>query len=178
MLEDSTKALASQPRWHGETDGSSPLNLAQAYHLILMVDLANGRLAFKVHGQWSRYRVLPFGLKCSPWIFPKLTQLLLWHWRSLGGMVAAYQPVGRTMTKASLVGTLGTLMGVAPLIQNLREAYWAAQMESSSAAHPGGGEQLSSDWKPYQNAIYGVPLWMPVKVVLKTNANDWGAYSQ
>jgi len=30
--------------------------------------------------------------------------------------VAAYKPVGRTMTKASLVGTLGSLMGVAPLI--------------------------------------------------------------
>jgi len=35
MLEDSTKALASQPRWHGEANGSSPLILAQAY-------LANG----------------------------------------------------------------------------------------------------------------------------------------
>jgi len=123
MLEDGTKALASQPRWHGEADGSSPLIrvqayhlvllrvesliLAQAYHLLLMLDLANGWMAFKVHGQWYRYRVLSFSLKCSPWIFPKLTGLLLWHWRSLGGMVAAYKPFGRTMTKASLVGTLG-----------------------------------------------------------------------
>jgi len=39
-------------------------------------------------------------------------------------MVAAYKPVRRTMTKASLVGTLGSLMGVARLIQPyLREAY-------------------------------------------------------
>jgi len=48
----------------------------------------------------------------------------------------------------------------------LEHADWAAQMESSSAAHPGGGERLGLDWKPYQNAIYGVPLWMPVKVLV------------
>jgi len=42
-------------------------------------------------------------------------------------MVAVYKPVGKTMTKmelASLVGTLGSLIRVAPLIQlYLREAY-------------------------------------------------------
>jgi len=42
-------------------------------------------------------------------------------------MVAAYKPVGKAMTKkelASLVGTLGSLMRVAPLVQlYLREAY-------------------------------------------------------
>jgi len=69
-----------------------------------MVDVANGWMAFKVHGQWYKYRVLPFGLKRSPWIFPKLTGLLLWHWRSLGGMVAACNAGGLHMVKHAASG--------------------------------------------------------------------------
>jgi len=169
MLQYSAKALTSQPQWHGEADQSSPLILIQAYHLILLVDLANGWMAFKVQGQWYRHRVLPFGLKFSLWIFPKLTRLLLWHWRTLGGIVAAYKPIGRTMTKASLVGTLGSLMGVALLIQlYLREAYvligqprWRApvqltQVVVSNLAWIGSHIRM----------LYGVPLWMLVKVLV------------
>jgi len=65
-------------------------DLAQGYHHVLMADSAKGWMAFRVHGQWYRYKVLPFGLKWSPWIFTKLTRVMLRHWRSLGVMVTAY----------------------------------------------------------------------------------------
>jgi len=47
-------------------------------------------MAFRVHSQWYRYKVLPFGLKWSPWIFTKLTRVVLCYWRSLDVMVTAY----------------------------------------------------------------------------------------
>jgi len=55
MLKDSTKALASQPQWHGEADGSLPLIQAQAYHLALL----------RVEGKWhSKSMVSGTDIEC------------------------------------------------------------------------------------------------------------------
>jgi len=52
-------------------------DLAQGYHHVLMADSAKGWMAFRAHGLYYRYKVLPFGLKWSPWIFTKLTWVML-----------------------------------------------------------------------------------------------------
>jgi len=93
VLEDRPckyKNISTLARMAGRGWWILTLNLAQGYHHVPMADSAKGWLAFRVNGQWYRYRVLPFGLKWSPWIFTKLTRVMLQYWRSLGVMVTVY----------------------------------------------------------------------------------------
>jgi hypothetical protein len=47
-------------------------NLVQGYHHVLMDPDAACLLGFHVGVCWYQYWVLPFGLKCAPWVFMKI----------------------------------------------------------------------------------------------------------
>jgi hypothetical protein len=49
-------------------------NLVQGYHHVLMDPNAVRLLGFCVGVCWYQYWVLPFGLKCVPWVFTKIVQ--------------------------------------------------------------------------------------------------------
>jgi Reverse transcriptase (RNA-dependent DNA polymerase) len=94
-------------------------DLAQGYHHVSMADSAKGWMAFRINGQWFRYRVLPFGLKWSPWIFTKLTRVMLQYWRSLGVMITAYMDDFSAVapTKDELLMVRDTI--IAPTLERL-----------------------------------------------------------
>jgi hypothetical protein len=65
-------------------------NLAQGYHHVLMDPNATHLLGFHVGTHWYQYQVLPFGLKCAPWVFTKIVREMVAIWRWQGIIVMSY----------------------------------------------------------------------------------------
>lgn len=60
------------------------LDLRDGYHHVLMDEEAWHFLGFHVENDWYQYRVLPFGLSQAVWVFSKIMQALVAHWRQMG----------------------------------------------------------------------------------------------
>lgn len=92
MVERSVRfeALSSLARLAGMGWWMVTFDLAQGYHHLLMAPSAQKLLGFQFQGKWFRYRVLPFGLCWSPWIFTKVIRAMITYWRRQGIFCMAY----------------------------------------------------------------------------------------
>jgi hypothetical protein len=65
-------------------------DLSAGYHQILMSEQGSRFLGIKWGNRWFRFKVLPFGMSTSPWVFTKIMREVIRHWRSQGIFVWAY----------------------------------------------------------------------------------------
>jgi ribonuclease HI len=65
-------------------------DLAPGYHQILISDQGSRFLGIKWKNQWFRFKVLPFGMSTSPWVFTKIMKEVVKHWRQMGIFVWVY----------------------------------------------------------------------------------------
>lgn len=71
--------------WWGIT-----FNLAQGYHHVKMHTEACPWMGFHVGKEFYHYKVLPFSLKWSPWVFTKIIHVMVHFWWTQGILMFSY----------------------------------------------------------------------------------------
>ncbi|ELR13538.1 RNAdirected DNA polymerase subfamily protein [Acanthamoeba castellanii str. Neff] len=84
------EGLSSVARVAGRGWWMITFDLAQGYHHLLVEEESCQLLGFRVGDRWFRYRVLPFGLRISPWVFTKVVRAMVRDWRRQGIVVTSY----------------------------------------------------------------------------------------
>jgi hypothetical protein len=84
------ESLATLIRLAGRGWWAITFDLAQGYHHISIHSDSCPWFGFRIGQDWYRYRVLPFGLRWSPWVFTKVIRTMVKSWRVLGVLVFVF----------------------------------------------------------------------------------------
>ena len=102
------------------------IDLKNGFQHVLVDPAFRDLLGFKWNNQYYRYRVLPFGLSCSPYFFCKILRVVANHLRSLQLRVCFYMDDVLLMAKANCMSAHRD-----ELLLTLQRLGWQINMEKS-----------------------------------------------